>query len=116
MRHRNTNKTLSLKKQPREMMLRNLASSVIMYEKVRTTEAKAKIIKPFVEQVITIAKIGDLTARRRLLSILPQTLAVKKLMDVLGARYKERTGGYTRIIKLGQRVGDGASEAMIELV
>ncbi len=116
VRHNNKNKILGRKKQPREMMLRNLASSIVMYEKVKTTEAKAKTVKPFVENLITIAKVNNLTARRRLISKLPQTLAIKKLMDVLGDKYKDRAGGYTRIIKLGQRQGDGAKIVQIELV
>lgn len=97
-------------------MLRNLAASVLIYEKVKTTEAKAKAVKPLVERAITIAKKGDLTARRRLIAILPQKNAVKKAMEVLGERYKDRSGGYTRIVKLGHRQGDGAKMAQIELV
>lgn len=116
MRHRIKGKTLGREKQPRELMLRNLASSIIMYEKVKTTEAKAKTVKPLVEHYITISKKGDLAARRQLLAALPQELAVKKLMEVLGTRYKERAGGYTRIVKLGVREGDGASMVQIELV
>lgn len=103
-------------KQPREMMLRNLACSVLVYEKVKTTEFKAKEVKPLVERTITMAKKGDLTARRRLISVLPQKNAVDKLMDILGERYKERPGGYTRIVKLGNREGDGAPVVQIELV
>ena len=98
------------------MMLRNLASSIVMYEKAKTTEAKAKTVRPLVEKLITIAKIGDLTARKRLIQTLPQKLAIKKLMEVLATRYKERQGGYTRIIKLGARQGDGADIVKIELV
>lgn len=116
MRHRNKNKILDRKKGPREMMLKNLAASILLYEKVKTTEAKAKAVKPLVERLITVAKQGDLTARRRLVAALPQPLAVKKAMDVLGARYKDRSGGYTRIVKLGARVGDSAVMVQIELV
>lgn len=107
---------MSRTKQPREMMLRNLACSVLVYEKIKTTEAKAKEVKPLVERTITMAKKGDLAARRRLISVLPQKNAVDKLMDILGERYKERPGGYTRIVKLGNREGDGAPVAQIELV
>lgn len=116
MRHKKTTKILGRKKAPREMMLRNLASSVIMYEKVETTEIKAKTIKSTVEKLITIAKKGDLAARRKLIEFLPQKLAIKKLMDVLNKRYKERQGGYLRIVKLGTRKGDGAKIARVELV
>ena len=104
------------KKEPREAMLKNLASSVIIYEKVKTTEAKAKAVKPFLEKIITIAGKGGLSARRELIRLLPQPMAVKKAMEVLGARYKERPGGYCRIIKLMSRQGDGAKIAQIELV
>ena len=116
MRHKEKNKILNRKKAPREMMLRNLASSIVMYEKVETTQVKAKAVKPLVEKLITLAKEGSLNARRSIIELLPQKLATKKLMDVLGERYKERTGGYTRVIKLGTRQGDGANIARIELV
>ena len=116
MRHRKKGKILDRKKEPREAMLKNLASSVLIYEKVKTTQAKAKAVKPLVEKLISAAKIGDLTARRKLIKVLPQPMAIKKAMEVLGARYKDRKGGYTRIIKLGKRQGDGADIVQIELV
>ena len=116
MRHQVKGKILDRKKEPREMMLRNLAASIIMYEKVKTTEAKAKAVKPFVEKIITISKENNLTSRRRLLSILPQKLAVKKALEVLGKRYENKKGGYTRIVKLICRPGDGAKMVQIELV
>jgi large subunit ribosomal protein L17 len=116
MRHRKKGKILDRKKEPRELMLRNLASSVLIYEKVRTTEAKAKAVRPLVEKIISIAKNNNLTSRRELFEILPQKMAVRKCMDVLGARFKDRRGGYTRIIKLGARVGDNAKIVIIELV
>lgn len=116
MRHRVKGKILGREKASREMMLRNLASSILIYEKVKTTEAKAKAVKPIVEKMITVAKFGDLTARRKLIDTLPQKLAVKKAMEVLGKRYQDRNGGYTRIIKLGNREGDGAKVVQIELV
>lgn len=116
MRHRKKGRKLGRTKEPREMMLSNLACSVLIYEKVRTTEAKAKEVKPLVEKSITTAKKGDLAARRKLLSNLPQKNAVDKLMDVLGGKYMERPGGYTRIVKLGNREGDGAEVVQIELV
>ncbi len=116
MRHNNKNKILDRKKEPRELMLRNLASSILIYEKVKTTEAKAKAVKPLVERLITIAKKGDLSARRGLIQVLLQKNAVKKAMEVLGEKYKDRAGGYTRIVKLGKRQGDGAEMVQIELV
>lgn len=116
MRHRKKGKILDRKKAPREAMLRNLASSILIYEKVKTTKAKAKAVKPMVEKLITASKNGDLTSRRKLIEVLPQKMAVKKAMEVLGPRYKERPGGYTRIVKLGTRQGDGAEIAQIELI
>ncbi len=116
MRHRNKNKILDRKKAPRELMLRNLASSILLYEKVKTTKAKAAAVRPLVERSITAAKIGNLTARRGLLKVLLQKNAVKKSLEVLGVRYQNRPGGYTRIIKLGTRAGDGAEMVQIELV
>lgn len=116
MRHRKKGKILDRKKEPREMMLRNLASSVLIYEKVKTTEAKAKAVKPLVEKIITLAKKGDLPSIKKMISILPQKMAVKKATEVLGKKYKDRKGGYTRIIKIGTRQGDGAQVVQLELV
>lgn len=104
------------KAEHRNMMLRNLASSIVIYEKVKTTEAKAKEVRPVVERAITIAKEGDLHARRKLISMLPQENATRKLMEVLGEKYKDRPGGYTRIVNIGYRKGDGAKIVQIELV
>ncbi|MCK5211348.1 50S ribosomal protein L17 [Candidatus Parcubacteria bacterium] len=116
MRHRIKKTILDRKKAPREMMLRNLAASVLIYEKVSTTEAKAKAVRSLVEKSITIAKKNDLSSRRRLIALLPQPNAVKKLMEVIGKRYQDRKGGYTRIIRLNNRQGDGAKIVQIELV
>ncbi len=104
------------KKEPRELMLRNLASSVLIYEKVKTTEAKARAVKRLVEKTVTIAKNNNLISRRKLIEILPQKMAVRKCLEVLGPRFKDRSGGYTRIVKLGARQGDGAKTVIIELV
>ena len=98
------------------MMLRNLAASVILYEKVKTTETKAKAVRSVVEKAITAAKKDDLTSRRKVIAVLPQKNAVKKLFEVLGKRYLEKKGGYTRLIKIGPRQGDGADIVQIELV
>jgi len=116
MRHRKKGKILDRKFQPRNAMLRNMISSVIFYEKIKTTKAKAKAVKPLVEKVITISKKNDLTSRRRLLEILYHKKAVAKALEVLGPKYKERKGGYTRIINLGTRKGDGAEMVQLELV
>jgi|SRR3989338_6645751 len=116
MRHRKKGKILDRKKGSRQALLRSLATSVIIYEKVKTTQAKAKAVKPLVEKLVTIAKKNDLTARRKLLDVLYHKKAVNKALEILGPRYKDVNGGYTRIIKLGQRQGDGAEMAQIEFV
>lgn len=116
MRHRVKGKKLDRKKAPREAMLKNLASSIIIYEKVKTTEAKAKTVKPLLEKIITTSIKNDLASRRTLISLLPQKMAVKKAMEILAVKYKGRKGGYTRIIRLGKRIGDSASMVQIELV
>ena len=116
MRHRKTNNSLSRKVGPRTALLKNLAESVILYEKVTTTQAKAKVIRPIVERLITKAKSNDLASRRYLIQRLPTNNSVKKLLEVLGPKYKNRPGGYTRITKVPARSGDGAKRAIIELV
>ncbi len=116
MRHRNTTKTLGRKVSARKALLRDLATSVIVYEKIQTTEGKAKAVKPVVEKLITTAKKGDLAARRKLIAFFTTKQPVDKLMDVIGPRYKKREGGYTRIRKVGFRQGDGARTVELELV
>jgi len=116
MRHRNTTKTFGRSKSAREAMLRDVATSVIVYEKIKTTQAKAKAARSLVETLITTAKAGDLSARRTLLAFFPTEQPVQKLMDILGPRYKNRNGGYTRIIKIGSRLGDAATVVQLELV
>ncbi len=116
MRHRKTTKTLGRSATARKALLRDLATSVVVYEKVKTTETKAKQVRSVVERLITRAKKGDLASRRYLLGYFPTEQPVNKLMDVLGPRFKDRKGGYTRITKLGTRQGDGAPMAQIELV
>ena len=116
MRHRNKGKILDRKKAPRKALLRNLATNLILYEKIQTTEAKAKAVKPLVEKLVTKGKAGDLHARRELIKVLYVENAVKKVIEELGPRYKERKGGYTRIIKAAPRQGDGARMAIIEFV
>ncbi|MFA6410757.1 MAG: 50S ribosomal protein L17 [Candidatus Buchananbacteria bacterium] len=116
MRHRNKGKILDRKKAPRKALLRSLATSVIIYEKVKTTKAKAKTVKPIVEKLVTTAKKNDLTARRKLTEVLYHKKAVKKALEVLGPRYKDKKGGYTRIINLAPRKGDGAKMAQIEFI
>ncbi len=116
MRHRNTTKTLKRATAARKALLRDLATSVVVYEKIRTTEGKAKALKPVLEKLITKAKKGDLTARRQMIAFFTTKGPVNKMMEVIGPRYKTRDGGYTRMTKLGKRQGDAAEEVLFELV
>jgi len=116
MKHLKKGKILDRKKEPRKALLRNLATNLILYEKIKTTEAKAKALKPIIEKLITKGKAGDLHARRELMKYLYLENAVKKVLEDLSPRYKERKGGYTRIIKLGSRQGDAAKIVQIEFV
>ena len=116
MRHRHKGKILDRKKAPREALLRNLAASIVLFEKVKTTEAKAKAVRPLVERAITTGKKPSLTARRQLMKVFYTENPVNKILEVLGPRYKERPGGYTRIVKIGHRKNDGADMVQIELV
>ncbi len=116
MRHKNKGKILDRKKESREALLKNLATSIIIYEKIKTTKAKAKAVKPLVEKLITTAKKNDLTAHRRLKEFLYHKKAIKKALEILGPRYMERKGGYTRIVNIGKRQGDGAEIVQIEFV
>jgi large subunit ribosomal protein L17 len=116
MRHRDKGKILSRKVGPRKALFRHLVTSVILYEKVRTTEAKAKAIRPMVEKAITTGKVSTLSSRRKLMSQFYTEHPVKKILEVLGPRYEARKGGYTRIVKVGPRQNDGAQMVQIELV
>lgn len=97
-------------------MLSNMATSLFQHERIRTTSAKAKELRPFAERLITLARRGDLHARRRAARTIRDRQALKKLFDTLGPRYAERNGGYMRILKLGRRKGDGAEMAVVQLV
>ena len=116
MRHRVG--TLKLKRDvgARNSLLKNLVTSVIEHERVVTTVPKAKAIKGLVDNMITLGKRDTLHARRQAAAFLETPTAVKKLFDTLGTRFGQRNGGYTRIVRLGVRKGDGAETAMIELV
>ncbi|MBI5793698.1 50S ribosomal protein L17 [Candidatus Uhrbacteria bacterium] len=116
MRHRNKGKILDREKAPREAMLRNLATSVILHEKVKTTLARAKAVRPLVERAITVGKKPTLASRRKLLSVFYTDHPVKKIIEVLAPRYDGRPGGYTRISKIGPRKNDAAEMVHIELV
>ena len=97
-------------------ILSNLAASLIMEERVTTTSAKAKMLRPYVEKIVTKARRGDLHARRNVLAKIQDTEVVTKLFDDIGPRYEDRPGGYTRIVKVGPRRGDGTEMALIEFV
>lgn len=97
-------------------ILSNLAASLIAEERLTTTQARAKLLRPYVEKIITRARRGDLHSRRLVLRKITNNDVVTKLFDEVGPRYEDRPGGYTRIVKLGPRRGDGAEMALIELV
>ena len=117
MRHQRTRHKLSRTASHRKALLRNLAKEVIDHERIKTTEAKAKAVKPEVEKLITLAKRGDLHARRQALAKLGQDkFVVYKLFEEIAPRYADRNGGYTRILKLGPRRSDSTEMVFIELV
>ena len=110
--HRKLNRTAS----HRKAMFANMAASLIEHEQIVTTLPKAKEMKPFMDKLITLAKKGDLHARRQAIAKVRNKAAVQKLFEVMGERYKDRNGGYTRVLKAGFRYGDNAPRAVIELV
>lgn len=116
MRHRVSGKKLGRNTKHRRAMTRNLVTSVINEERVRTTLAKAKEMRRHVERIITLGKKGTLHARRQAAVVLQTPSSVQKLMETLGPRYAERPGGYTRILRLPPRPGDTAPMAILELV
>lgn len=116
MRHGKGRRKLNRTHSHRQAMLANMAASVIEHEQIKTTLPKAKEIRPYVERLITLAKRGDLHARRLARAKLKSDDAVKKLFDTIAARYADRPGGYTRILKAGFRYGDAAPMAIVELV
>ena len=116
MKHNIKNKKLNKTSSHRKAMFMNMSNSLIKHEQITTTLPKAKELKRFVEKIITLGKKGDLESRRKAISILQDQKMAKKTFDVLAVRYKERNGGYTRIIKLGNRFGDNAPTAVIEFV
>jgi len=116
MRHGHGGRKLQRKSGHRTALLRNMAAALIKHEQIKTTTPKAKELRPYVEKLITLAKRGDLHARRQAQAELRDPPMVKKLFDVLGPRYKDRAGGYTRVLKAGYRYGDSAPVGVIELV
>ncbi|MGI5822800.1 MAG: 50S ribosomal protein L17 [Dethiobacteria bacterium] len=111
-----SNRKLSRKAGPRRALLRNLVTSFILAERIETTEARAKEIQAHAEKMITLAKRGDLHARRQALAYMLNEDAVTKLFENVGPRFEDRAGGYTRLLKKGNRRGDGAPLAILELV
>ena len=116
MKHNITHRKLNRTTSHRKALLMNLSNSLIKHEQITTTLSKAKELRPFVEKIITLGKKGDLVSRRKAISILQDQKNTKKIFDVISERYKKRSGGYTRIIKIGNRFGDNAPTAIIELV
>ena len=116
MRHAKGYRRLNRTHEHRKALWANMAGSLIEHEQIKTTLPKAKELKPIVEKLITLAKKGNLHSRRILISRIKQQDAVRKLFDVLASRYKDRHGGCVRVLKAGQRYGDMADMAIIELV
>ena len=116
MRHGNAHRKLNRTAEHRKAMFANMAASLIKHEQIITTLPKAKELRPIVEKLVTLAKKGGLHARRQAIAEIRDITQVKKLFDVIGPRYKERDGGYTRIMKAGFRYGDNAAKAVIEFV
>ena len=110
--HRKLNRTSS----HRKALLMNLSNALLKHEQITTTLPKAKELRPYVEKIITLGKKGDLQSRKKTISILQDKKNVKKVFDTLADRYKNRLGGYIRIVKLGKRYGDNAPNAIIEFV
>ena len=116
MKHNIKNKKLNKTSSHRKAMFMNMSNALIKHEQITTTLAKAKELRRFVEKIVTLGKKGSLLSRRKTVSILQDQKMSKKVFDVLAERYKNRAGGYTRIIKLGNRFGDNAPMAVIEFV
>ncbi|GGB58181.1 50S ribosomal protein L17 [Roseibium aquae] len=116
MRHGKAGRKLNRTASHRKAMFANMAAALIKHEQIVTTLPKAKEMKPIIDKLITLGKRGDLHARRQAISQIRDVAMVKKLFDTLGERYKERNGGYSRVLKAGFRYGDNAPMAVIELV
>jgi len=116
MRHRKDGYKLGRRTAHRWALFRNLLVALFRHERITTTEAKAKAIRPLADQMITLAKRENLHARRQVLAMVPDDEVVRKMFDTVAARFADRHGGYTRIIKAGVRPGDGAPTVLLELV
>jgi len=114
MRHLNSGRKLNRSSAHRKALLRNLVLSLIRHERIRTTDAKAKELRRYADRIVTLGKQGDLSARRRVFSLIASRDAVKKLFDVIAPRFKDRAGGYTRVVKFGVRIGDAAAVSIVE--
>jgi len=116
MKHNITHRKLNRTSSHRKALLMNLSNALLKHEQIITTLTKAKELRPFVEKIITLGKKGSLEARRKTISILQDKKNAEKVFDIFANRYNKRNGGYTRIVKLGNRYGDNAPTAVIELV
>src|SRR6516164_588599 len=116
MRHRKAHRKLNRTAEHRRSLLANMTAALIKHEQIITTLPKAKDLRPIMEKLVTLGKRGDLHARRQAIAQVRDVAMVRKLFEVLGPRYKERNGGYTRVMKAGFRYGDNAPVAVIELV
>ena len=116
MRHRNTNRKLSRNSTHRRALLRNMVTSLLEHERLMTTLPKAKEVRPLAEKMITLGKQDSLHARRQVLAYVLKESAAKRVFDTIAPRFADRKGGYSRIIRLGNRKGDGADLAIIELL
>lgn len=116
MRHRKRGKKLNRTSAHRKALMRNMVTSLLDHERIETTDAKAKALRGLADRMITLGKRGDLHARRQALSVIRSKEVTAKVFDELAERFRDRPGGYTRVIKLGNRVGDAAPISIIELV
>ena len=116
MKHNISHRKLNRTSAHRKALLMNLSNALLKHEQITTTLPKAKELRPFVEKIISLGKKGDLHARKKANSLLRDEKNIKRIFDVFAKRYKDRNGGYTRIVKLGNRYGDNAPTAVIELV
>ncbi len=116
MRHRKSGRKLNRSSPHRKALMRNMVTSLLDHERIETTDAKAKELRGLTDRMITLGKRGDLHARRQALSVIRSKAVTAKLFDELAERFRDRPGGYTRVIKVGNRVGDAAPVSIIELV
>ena len=116
MKHNITHRKLNRNSSHRKALLMNLSNALIKHEQIKTTLPKAKELRHFVEKIVTLGKKGSLESRRKIISILKDEKMTSKIFDIFADRYKDRNGGYTRIVKIGNRFGDNAQTAVIEFV